>query len=391
MCDNHGVMLAARLGFLTRCALQVACSLSALACSDNAASGDAKRLRNVDVTIIYPLPVPGDLDVLIQPTDEGTGGPLLPATVFVDGHIPELDELAPLADDAGRLGALRVVAIRFDPCSGAAPCRPGMRLVFQSLRNDGGFIVARDGAVHAFYELTTPAFQAAVDELRILRAEDAAAPAVKLDIHPRLRAEGPTGAFAQRIKALVMSHAGAANLVRVTHFRHHVQGPAMWSFAMRERRAGSWQDSIVPTTAVTEQSLNTISGGRWDADIVPAVAHVDDVTRLFEVATPQEESTAFHATVRVLNPRVHTSETIDCATCHIAPIVATFARSTRGLDVESYSDRFRSTYPLDAASQSEDEATGFQNVHMLSYLGTSLSVSARTANETALVLELLNE
>ena len=133
----------------------------------------------------------------------------------------------------------------------------------------------------------------------------------------------------------------------------------------------------------------TIVGGTWNAMITPPVSHPDDATRMFKVASQEEMAAAFAAVVRVLNPRIHSSESIDCATCHIAPDVAVFALSTQGLDVADYPERFTSSYPLDFAAKSETESIGFENMHMMSYLGASLSVTDRVANETAAALEII--
>jgi hypothetical protein len=117
---------------------------------------DPTALRNVDVTVIYPLPLADELESLLAPTDPGNDGQLLPQAIFAAGGVPELDERAPLADDAARLAALRVVAVRFDPCPGelAPPppgtvCQPDIRLIYQSLTPGPSGMLARDGALHA--------------------------------------------------------------------------------------------------------------------------------------------------------------------------------------------------------------------------------------------------
>ncbi len=352
-------------------------------------------LRNIDVTIIYPLPAAGDLDALLKPGDVGLGGALLTADAFDQRHVPELDGRDPLADDAARLAALRVVAIRVDPCPGTvvpAPagtiCAPELRLVFQSLKSDGTATSARDGAIHTFHALGPTEFDAVVQVLRDIRAERAGDPPVPLDVHPLLRDQGPSGAYAQRLRTLVLAHAGIANLVRVTHFRRDPQR-TMWQFALREISSGAWRDGTVATLAVTQEQLVTIVGGRWDADITPAVTVADDPRSVLQVTTDQA-ARAFSATVRVLNPRVHSNQSIDCASCHIAPDIAIFVAATRSLAIDSDPQHFQSAYPLDAVLKESGEAIAFQNVHMASYSGRTLSLSARTVNETAAVLETLN-
>src|SRR5262249_29321873 len=137
----------------------------ALSGSTDARADDASTpLRNVDVTVVMPLPAPAAVDALLRPDDAGERGALLPASVF-GASSPELDHRDPLPDDAARLHALRVVAVRFDPCPGVTmpprdrtACQPDVRLVFQSLRPEGAGVVARDGAVHVFYRLSPSDF-----------------------------------------------------------------------------------------------------------------------------------------------------------------------------------------------------------------------------------------
>ena len=378
------------------------------ACAGGSSSADSgagdsatliSGLRSVDITVVYPLPPAATLPALMSPDGMGRDGPLLPHAVFDGGTMPELDERSPLPSDAERWASLRVVAVRFDPCPGvtlpppsAMTCAPDLRLVFQSLRPQGDKTTARDGAVHAFYALSRAEFVDVLHALRALRAQEAAGPQAKLDVHPRLTKEGVDGDYAQKLKAIVLAHAGAGSIVRVTSFRRtdtHSFGQK-WAFRIREKKQGVWGDSLVATTGTNEQSLVAIVGGRWDAQITPALTHPDDVTRVFKVSTPDDQRNAFRATAHALSPRIHTSESLDCATCHIAPDVAGFVQSTLGLNLAMYPEHFTSSYPLDSAALSESDAIAFENIHMLSYLDTTLSVTPRVANETAALLELLN-
>lgn len=358
-------------------------------------------MRNVDVTIVYPLPNAGHAADLLAPKSDAGTGPFLAPSMFADG-VPELDVVSPLSASERR-SSLRVVAVRFDPCFGVLyppppgmTCEPDIRVVYQSIVDDGERLVARDGAIHVFYRLSPAEFADALTELRAARAERSNEPEGALGANPALVAEGPRGPYALRIQGLLERYATEKNAVRVTHFvRTASEADAMttWSFAIRERRGtgdAGFTDVVIPSTQVERQTLVTIVGGRWDADITPAVPLHDDVTHLFKVSSRAEEKEAFRASVRALNPRVHTSDSIDCATCHITQSVAVFAGATRGLDIGAYEERFRSRYSLDSTTMSDADATGFKNVHMLSYLGRVLNVSPRVANETAAILEVLN-
>ena len=373
--------------------LIAACSGRSSGGSNGVASGAA--LRNVDVTIVYPLPKTGRLGDLPAPAESDVDAPYLPASAFIGG-VPDLDVTRPVpASD--RKASLRVVAIRFDPCPGVVAtkplsgCAPAMRVVLQSLYDEKGEVGARDGAAHAFYRLSPSDFAAALTELRAIRGEHASDPESALSAHPVLVAEGLNGAYAVRLRGLLTRNATKANLVRVTHFARTSPDVPTWEFGISDLTGGSFQASKIASTSTTKQTLTTISGGRWDAVIMPGLSTPDDVTAVFKVATKEEMKAKLVASVHVLNPRVHTSETIDCASCHIAPDVASFLRGTQMLDVNAEPDHFVSTYPVSAASISDDDAIAFTNIHMLSYLGTTLNVSPRAANETAAVLEALND
>lgn len=351
----------------------------------DAAVRPATWLRNVDVTVVYPLPTSAGQDAWMAASSPALDGDLLPLA-----ELPDLDVRAPLPTDAARLASLRVVALRFDPCgrqlaTPTATCHAELRLVFQSLLPDGA---ARDGAVHAFYQLDDAQREAVLAGLRALRAEREADPPVPLGVHPRLLAEGPGGDLGRRLQALVLAHTGNPNLVRITRMRRTAEHPS-WEMTIWDRPGGHWTAATIPTTTTTVQHLRTIAGGRWDADVTPALTHADDPTRLFDVP-PAQAPAAFGATVRVLDPRTHSSESVDCASCHLAPDIAIFARETMSLRVEDDPAHFVSSYPLDHAEKDVGEAIGFENLHMSSYLGRSLGLAARTVNETARVLEQVN-
>ena len=356
-------------------------------------------LRNVDIAVIYPLPSIDEESLLLMPSNAGDKGALLTAEPFVTG-VPELDQRDPLPNDSERLGALHVVAVRFDVCPGVAhvqlgDCKPDIRLVFQSLKIGSAPTSARDGAIHAFYQLTQDEFLAVISELRALRAERLTEAESRLDVNPELRRHGLDSSYPRRLHHLILKYAGVQNLVRVTHFSRAADtGPfPTWTFGLSERPAGTWAAQTIATTNTQEQALTTIVGGRWDAQIVPALSGMtDDPTALARASSDEERRAGVHSLVRVLNPHIYTSETIDCASCHLAPPLKQFFDQLSGGDpwAATDTDRFMSSYSTDVAHMSDTTAAGFEHIHMISYLGTELSVTDRVGNETAAELEILN-
>ena len=49
----------------------------------------------------------------------------------------------------------------------------------------------------------------------------------------------------------------------------------------------------------------------------------------------------------MLNPRKHTSESIDCGSCHLAPDIAVFVERTQKLSLDP-DERFTTQYSVDA-------------------------------------------
>lgn len=365
---------------------------------DGGNTAGGSKLRNVDVTVLFPLPADAEqAKRWIGADTQARDGALLPDSVLAGGQVPELDERSPIASAAERRASLRVVAVRFDPCPGVllpaqdvSACTPNVRLVFQSMRVQRGAFGAADGALHAFYSLNKEDFSSIVAKLRALRAASASVPHQALGVRAELETEGVDGTYGTKLRALLVESLSASQLVRITQFHRTNARRVTWEFSQRDKVNGAWRDSLVPTTSAARQQLSTISGGRWDADITPPLTHADDPTRAFKETAQSKMAEAFEHTLRALNPRIHSSESIDCSSCHIATDVAVFLQKTQKFSINNGPNAFNSSYPLDGTFKSEDASFGFENMHMLSYTGTQLGLSIRVVNETAAVLEQLN-
>ena len=163
----------------------------------------ADALGRHDVSVLFPLSAQGALWPASTPAN---GGELLPRAVFAKIGMG----LFPKIDDAAEYDALRVVAVRFDPCfrtSLAGTCQAQIRLVFQTVGADG----ANDGSVHALYNLSDADFKTVVAGLRAIAPAEHRAYR-PLGTSPALVAQGVDGAYGKALEALVVAHAGAATL-----------------------------------------------------------------------------------------------------------------------------------------------------------------------------------
>ena len=316
-----------------------------------------------DVAILYPLAA--RLDEYLTPAAQGRGGALVPRDLYERAFGTALQLGGTPA--APSLDGLRLVAIRFDPCFGAR-CTSQIRLVFQTLELVGDRAIARDDAVHAFYEVERAELVAAVAAVAALRG---AAPLGELAPHPLLVAQGLGGPAAQAIARTVLRYAGAANLVKITAFTSSGLGTA-WNFFGADIASGAASPVAIPTLPGVR--LEAFFAGFVDGELTgdpaftpanTALAPRDDVRLLANReraarAAPAERERALEATRRIEDPAIHTPDTIDCVSCHVADTV----RRTTHREI---------------------------NLHMLGYKGSTASIQTRTVREvTATIASLQN-
>lgn len=351
------------------------------------AGGVPRALTANDVSVLFPLAGAADL----WPASlAGKGGPLLSRAAF--GRIARslVKDLDP-AD--AEYAALRVVAVRFDPCFGGGPCVPQLRLVLQAIDVASGR--AHDGAVHLLYNFTEQEWVAVVRDLRALTAlapENAAG--LPLGPSPALASQGSKGKYGQGLRALVARHAGAANLSRMTFMTRTLARAGQWEFGGVNLRGFSPAGDMDIAGLPPGTRLQTVAGAtslsyRYsltpDAAHLPALLTAIDGEKLGDVA-PEALAAAYGALARVENPGLETPETSDCASCHLA-------NRMRGyLDAKHPPATAPDTrYPGQA--QAPRVVSGAEmlndNLRAFGYFDAAPVVSQRTANETHHVLEVL--
>ena len=192
-------------------------------CGDNTEPPFDHSVDAADVSLLYPLP--DTRDQLIQPSEQASFGPLFPEPLFPT-VIGPVDFGVTYAD-------MRLVALRFDPCSARKGCNAEVRAIFQPVfvGQDNKLTVA-DGAIHVFYgmpkdELVT--FMKEVLRLKLLYGAGIAyGPA--LGPHPILAATGPDGDFARELHALVLEHLGESRIERFTERNNQIPAQDRWDF-----------------------------------------------------------------------------------------------------------------------------------------------------------------
>jgi len=356
-------------------------------------TGTPRALTGHDVTVLLPLPAVGD-DTLWPASTPSRGGPLVPRAVFDDLGRSLVNDV----DDGDEYDALRVVAVRVDPCFlrdwGAASCQPQLRLVLQALDVDGGR--ARDGAVHALYNLDDAELAELVTALRELTAAapeqaDAAAP---LGVSPALVAQGLDGVYGLHLRALVTRFAGEGNLARLTFMTRDDTRAGRWQFGGRAVREDLPKGFGPPGPLVIralglDVTLQTVSAGLGEPyayDVAPMIAAVDGepaVAAAHLVALPAAERVETYAwALRQASPLHVTADSTDCASCHLADRARDFLE---GAYPELVDDAERDGRPAYVPGAVADAS----NLRALGYFGATPVVTLRTAAETRFVLDQL--
>lgn len=358
----------------------LAASLLLAACAattDDAASSTAadsvkSSVQPNDVSILYPLAA-----AKLTPDATGNGGALLPREIY-EAAVGAPGTLGPGGTPNVDRAGLELVAIRFDPCFASltpiaetTDCQNQVRLVFQPVSSVG----AEDSAVHAFYSLSRSELTDAVREIVALRKQQTGdADLGMLTTHPLLSRAN----FASAIDALVLRHAGAANLTRFTVLSSSGLGTA-WNFRGFDVANGQPTPMRIPSEPPDTTTVaffrgfvkNTLAGNFEPPTTSPDNEQLfadSDATRR---ATPAQREAAFTALEHIEDPTKHSPNTIDCASCHAAQPLRTIVASQFGL--------------ASAASNRDDV-----NLHMFSYRGTEASIHQRTQTETTAIASFMS-
>jgi len=347
-----------------------------------------------DVTVVFPL----------SPQLLGASA-LLPEGIYdAAGHIAGSSGHPPPGGTGEALYKdLRVVAMRIDPCfASLAPdphgngCTNQLRLVFQEVKDGSG---AFDSALHAFYELSREDLVALAQSIASLRAANSSGERLgALGPHPIMVAQGPDGAMAKGVRALIQKYASASNLVRITELSMS-NGGFDWSFSGFDLAGMTLTPIAIPTlgASTTKQTFFRGFGQQLQGSFSPATTSSDNLVPLANVDTAQTltadaRAAAFAGLVHIENPTRASPNTIDCASCHLAtPVTRLVAQPMFGLDDRSAPDAFAAdgTFVLASELTATFPSATF-NVHACSYVDGDLAINQRTVNESAAIVAYLN-
>jgi hypothetical protein len=327
----------------------------------------------------------------------GSFGDLIPSDAFpkLDGPIDERGN----SGAAGKTGdearnALRLIGLRIDPCfglAGAASCPNQLRLIFQGVQFESEADVS-DGAVHVFYDLPREDLTRFVKQVLTLKEQNGGFEKAKLGAHPILKTQGLSGAFATGLRNVILEHTGASRVTRITFFRRTNVRRGTWKFGMVNKVGAAFERGAIitlPAASSQEQTFVNESLGE-DLQAKPIeTSHPDNLSFLLNTlsaksASEADRQKAFDAALRIENPVHHSPDTIDCVSCHVAT-TALEAAATRFLLKDINKLGFEPKPEFAGPTKRT-----LDNLHAMSYLERELGITQRTANETALVVQVVN-
>ena len=307
----------------------------------------------------------------------------------------------------------QIQSFRVDPCAPsfyhgadqseeaahAATCLVQIRLILQPVRvlPGGGFTGkehAADFAIHALYSVATGSVPAALIEG--ISALKAASPArtsgAPLGIHPGLLTElnaGPTTAFGDAVTDFVLSNVRAADISSIAVFEGanlDAEPWVMFEGTVASTLAGDWHWTVRPLVNAGSEPVMRLGG----------IAHFTATTtkadgKSMHDAKAQPNAPANPQVIHFIeNPANANTQNMDCVSCHLSTSYG------QRINVPPGPDRFR---PKPGVTGYADEPfnglwrglqVGDKNFRNFGYFQTKASVSQRTVNETAEVVDFLN-
>lgn len=109
----------------------------------------------------------------------------------------------------------------------------------------------------------------------------------------------------------------------------------------------------------------------------------------FNAATPAAQRDALDALVATQNPLLHTSKTAQCIACHTSTYLGVHRAQVAVVGLGTLPSQFKTTHDVELANGIS--ATTPSSLHAFGWLGRKVTISQRVANETAMVLDEIQQ
>ncbi|GEM_PF-2964189 len=364
----------------------------------------SQNLDMNDISILLPLPKPGEENLLINPSDLTRDGQLLfPAQTLFNGFELDIGSRRTLAHQTD---GFRVIGIRLDHFVRQLY----INLVWQKPMNGGIYTQAAIHSSHTIADL--PNFIKRLEELNRRLRRIVQRGSTPLQVNPTIQAEGFSGRYYQELKKIILGHIDPAFRVTFRSSRKSdgANGFAGWELPINPNIPSVNQFATIPEFQPIQEPFRNWETyipftyleikNRLFSNIVSvggfppfATKHfqplIEDVTKA-ETLPEREILEMMGRVYMVENPRIipGTVQT-ECMSCHFAQPVRTMTLRLRpGLPYDKYAERLAfasSRYNLENLSPAQKS-----NFTMsFGYAENTALWNQRVINETADTLETL--
>lgn len=302
----------------------------------------------------------------------------------------------------------RIVGFRFDPChknKGDTKCQGQIRLVAQPMIEPflneklqiPHQLFAADFGMHLIYNISQGQVSQLIRVLRDLKTKyNASSEMQPLGIHPAFLSKEKIE-FAEHVKAIIIDYSKSENLELVAFLGSAVAVtgdlPLRWLFSAYAIKKNQVIPFKIPNTEETVMRFFLAEGDGENGILPPPSPSKDslepalDNVRIFE--DKDFATDAINKAIRIENPDLHSVETVDCVSCHIATTVRVpLEAQLFGEKGVKSKDRYQSS--KQNLTRNPLFRTGPLFVHNFGFINNEPIVSQRTINETAKVVEYIN-
>jgi hypothetical protein len=265
-----------------------------------------------------------------------------------------------------------------------------LRVVFQP-RLAQPFVVAADVGLHAFYTIPTAELGFVINELRAVARLNGTETFSDLELR-----ESPSSSIGgvQRFDALLKTYVNPDRLIRLALMGQDARSSTPHVvFRGLELHDGQWTDMNVAGIAATQQDAAlTDTDPSYDVTPVadsPANFALTLTSGSFNAATPAAQRDALDALVATQNPLLHTSATVQCIACHVSTYLGVHRAQVAVIGLGTLPSRFATTRNVHLLNSIS--TTSPVSLHAFGWLGGEVAISQRVANETAMVLDEIQQ
>jgi hypothetical protein len=210
--------------------------------------------------------------------------------------------------------------------------------------------------------------------------------------------EGLSGDFAKGLNRAILDHVGADNLFKFTVMTRG-RNSTNWRFLQLERGDDGYvQAPIVATGDATVQGVNELGlegvNNSRETTVSPVDPQIGYPAELWisedaQALSREKLKAALGRLASYEDPAVHSSKTLDCASCHISANARSFFEKLTGVTTPAALVTFDPPPDQNVKRVDQTKLSG-KAMRAFGYFGDQIAISQRTVNDSARVADWLS-